>query len=244
MNGPQHRPPAEPGIDEPSGDAPSPVLVTPREDDDAAFDGFGPEPAASAGSRGRSLLRELIETGMLALLVFLVVRASFQNFRVDGESMAPALQDDEFLVVNRLVYSEVDMDGLSQLLPWIDAEEGETAHLFHGPERGDIVVFHDPRDTDQDLIKRVIGLPGETIELREGRVFINDVELPEPYVAEPCDHSCDRDRILIPANEYFVMGDNRNNSSDSREIGLIHEDLIVGKALVAYWPPSAFAFWR
>ncbi|MGK2966583.1 MAG: signal peptidase I [Tepidiformaceae bacterium] len=200
-----------------------------------------PEPQDRGHGRAKTLIREIVETGMLALLVFLAVRASFQNFRVEGDSMFPTLHDGEFLIVNKLVYSEIDMEGVSQLVPIVDAKEGETKHVFHGPERGDIVVFRDPRNPNDDLIKRVIGLPGETIEIRDGRVYVNDLLLDEPYITEEWQDK-DHAKILLPENEYYVMGDNRNNSLDSRypTIGLVREELIIGKALVSYWPRSQF----
>ncbi|HET7738769.1 MAG TPA: signal peptidase I, partial [Tepidiformaceae bacterium] len=200
-----------------------------------------PEPQDSGHGRAKTLIREIVETGMLALLVFLAVRASFQNFRVEGDSMFPTLHDGEFLIVNKLVYSEIDMEGVSQLVPIVDAQEGETKHVFHGPQRGDIVVFRDPRNPNDDLIKRIIGLPGETIEIRDGRVYVNDLLLDEPYITEEWQDK-DHAKILLPENEYYVMGDNRNNSLDSRypTIGLVREELIIGKALVSYWPRSQF----
>ena len=110
----------------------------------------------------------LVETLLLALLVFLAVRASFQNFKVDGNSMYPTLENGEFLIVNKLVYSEVDVEKLSRFLPFLDPGESPRRFVFHGPERGDIVVLRDPRQPGVDLIKRVIGLPGETVEIVEG----------------------------------------------------------------------------
>jgi signal peptidase I len=112
--------------------------------------------------------------------------------------------------------------------------------VFHGAERGDIVVLQDPRKPDTDLIKRVIGLPGETIEIVEGRVYINDYLLEEPYIKSPWHNS--NPKVLIPQDQYFVMGDNRDNSMDSRsgQVGLVPKELIIGKAMLSYWPTSAF----
>jgi signal peptidase I len=196
-------------------------------------------------SRTRTLVRELIETGLLALLVFLAVRASFQNFKVDGSSMYPTLEDGQFLIVNKLVYSEVDMDKLSNFLPFLDAGDSAKRNVFHGPERGDIVVLRDPRKPDNDLIKRIIGLPGETIEIvndeqNGAQVYINDHLLEEPYIKSPWHDS--KPKVQIPEGYYFVMGDNRDYSLDSRsqQVGLVAQDNIIGKAMLSYWPTSKF----
>ena len=198
--------------------------------------------AARRAKRRRILTRELVETGLLALLVFLSVRASFQNFRVEGQSMYPTLEDGQFIIVNKLLYSEIDLDKLNDFVPVIEAEEGETRHIFHGPERGDIVVFNSPRESEEDLIKRVIGLPGETVEIVNGQVFIDDFLLEEPYIDGAWNDS--RPKVLIPEGQYFVLGDNRNNSQDSRspQIGLIPEEMIIGKAMLTYWPLGSFGF--
>jgi signal peptidase I len=198
-----------------------------------------PERAGSDGKL-KAWVREVVETVMLAALVFLSVRASFGNFKVDGNSMYPTLENGEFLIVNKLVYSEVDLEKLSNFLPFIDPGSDPTRYVFHGPERGDIIVLRDPRDPNTDLIKRVIGLPGETIEIVNGKVYINDRLLEEPYITTPWNDTLPK--ILIPPDEYFVMGDNRNNSLDSRsaQVGLVSKDLIIGKAVLTYLPLNRF----
>ena len=226
-----------------------PPLEQPERRDQSIFsvpsDTFDPVPKPIAleeipRDKGRHLVRGIVETTLLAILVFLAVRASFQNFRVEGNSMYPTLEDGQFLLVTKLVYSEVNMDKLSNFLPFIDAEEDERRSVFHGPERGDIVVLHDPRRPDQDLIKRVIGLPGETVEIKQGNVYINDFLLDEPYISTDWNDS--RARLSIPEDHYYILGDNRNNSLDSRspQVGLIPGELIVGKALLNYWPLDKF----
>ncbi len=198
------------------------------------------EHAARKGSRSRTLVRELVETGLLALLVFLSVRASFQNFKVDGISMQPTLEDGQFLIVNKLVYSEVDLDKLSDFVPFVDPGADPQRNVFHGPERGDIIVLRSPSKPDIDLIKRVIGLPGETVEIRDGHVYINDQLLIEPYITQPW--SDNKPKVTLPADQYYVLGDNRSNSADSRsqQVGLVHKDLIIGKAMLSYWPRNKF----
>ncbi len=197
-------------------------------------------PSVRRKSRSRVLVREIVETGLLALLVFLSVRASFQNFKVDGYSMWPTLDDGEYLIVNKLAYSEVDMDRLGNFVPFVSPGDDPTREVFGGPSRGDIVVLKDPRETNTDLIKRIIGLPGETLQIVDGKVYINDKLLVEPYIKE--EWNDDKEKIAIPEGFYFVMGDNRNNSMDSRssQIALISKDLLIGKAMVTYWPRDKF----
>ncbi len=191
-------------------------------------------------SRARTVVREAVETLLLAILVFLAVRASFQNFKVDGQSMYPTLDDGQFLIVNKLVYAEVDVEKLSNFIPFIDPGDDPKRNVFHAPERGDIIVLKDPRDPSQDLIKRIIALPGETVEIQDGKVYINDHYLEEPYIKTAWHDN--KSKILIGQDEYFVMGDNRTNSLDSRstQIGLVHKDLIIGKAMLSYWPAGSF----
>ena len=204
-------------------------------------DGNGDDVSAKASQakrQGRALVREVVETGLLALLVFLAVRASFQNYRVHGHSMDPTLEDGEFLLVNRLEYSQVDVGSLARFIPFLD-ESSEKKDVFHGPERGDIVILEDPRNPSGDrLVKRVIGLPGEKFEIVDGVAYVNGRQLHEPYIKTPWTGSTRA--IVIPAGEYFVMGDNRNNSDDSRFLGLIPRQLIIGKAMVSFWPTEKF----
>lgn len=252
---PQHppEPPVEPewARSEP-GFIPIPEDL-PRAEDFADDDGLGPpgptreEIAAEEERRSearrkrtRTIVRELVETGLLALLVFLAVRASFQNFQVEGSSMYPTLHDGQFLIVNKLVYSQVDVEMASNLLPFIDSGDSMKRNVFHGPERGDIVVLVDPHKPNTDLIKRVVGLPGETIEVVDGKVYINDHQLIEPYIVAPWHDT--KPKVTVPAEHYFVMGDNRDNSLDSRSpaVGMIPTDYIIGKAMLSYWPFERF----
>lgn len=110
----------------------------------------------------------------------------------------------------------------------------KVAYLFHAPERGDIVVFHEPDQPDRDLIKRVIGLPGDTIKLDGTNVWVDGVELNEPYITQRSNPSAET--VTVPPNDYFVMGDNRPVSEDSRYFGFVPKDYIVGKAILVYWP--------
>jgi signal peptidase I len=193
-------------------------------------------------------VRELAETLLLALLIFLAVRASFQNFRVEGESMVPSLEDGEYLIVNKLAYAQMDF-GVFNFLPGYDAGDDSVEHLWGAPQRGDVIVFRAPTNPDRDFIKRIIGLPGDTVEIDENthEVKVNGEVLDEPYInnATSCNSTCMREVPELGSPEafedcgseacYFVMGDNRSNSSDSRQGWLVPEENIVGKALITYW---------
>jgi signal peptidase I len=179
-----------------------------------------PEAASrsSLWAEGRLLFRDLVFALMIAALVVVFV---VQPVKVEGTSMLPRLHDGERIFVNKLIYY---------------AEYGWAPKI----ERGDIVVFWYPNDPSKSYIKRVIGLPGEVVEVREGTVFINGAVLEEKYL-DPGENAAGA--TLTPKevtlNYYFVMGDNRDNSSDSRSWGLVPKKYIYGKALLRYWPPSA-----
>jgi signal peptidase I len=197
--------------------------------------------SGARSSRQRSVVRELVETGLMALLVFLAVRATFQNYRVHGHSMDPTLQDGEFLLVNRIEYAQINIDKLSNFIPFLSPGNDAKRDVFTSPSRGDIIILEDPRQPQGDrLVKRVIGLPGDKLEIVNGTVYINGRLLHEPYIPIPGDYTSPP--IVIPQDQYFVMGDNRKNSEDSRYLGLIPRDLIIGKAMIAMWPSNKFGF--
>jgi signal peptidase I len=156
-----------------------------------------------------SLFRETVETILLAAIIFLLVNAATGRFSLDGPSMQPTLHRGEYVIVSRLSYK------------------------LHPPERGDVIVFQRPEGM---RIKRVIGLPGETVEIRQGQVFVDGQSVPESYVKHPGSYSM-APRIM-GSDEYFVLGDNRNNSSDSHNWGPVPFGEIDGKAWVIYWPPQ------
>lgn len=199
------------------------------------------QPAAPARpGRRTAILREALETLLLALLVFLAVRASVQHYRVEGTSMEPTLENGEFLLVNALAYSRVDLQALARYVPFWDPGPPADRYLLRGPARGDIVVFHHPSGVHRDLVKRIIGLPGETIEIRAGIVYIDGRPLVEPYLAGSEAPVGEMAPLRIPDGSYFVMGDNRNHSQDSRVIGPIPANLIVGRAMLTWWPYDRF----
>jgi signal peptidase I len=188
------------------------------------------------------LMRELVETAIFALLMFLAVRTVVQNFRVEGMSMDPTYRTGQYLLVNKALFSRLNLDAISDVIPFWDSDN-EGRYLFHAPRRGDVVVFEPPIPNrgDRDFIKRVIGVPGDHVELRDERVYVNGDVLDEPYlngIKTTCfGQYCD---ITLPPDHYFVMGDNRNNSSDSRFWGSVPGDKIIGKAWLIYLPFSDF----
>jgi signal peptidase I len=210
--------------------------------------GSGWEPAPEEqnherpASSVRGVVKELLETAIFILLVFLIVRGVIQNFKIEGQSMEPSLHTGQYILVNKIVYFHFDMNAPLRLLPGNADLPARVVYPFHMPRRGEVVVFEYPRDLSKDYIKRVIGLPGDTVRIKDGQVFVNDVLLDEPYlqgVQTTCrgDDACSQGQsVTVPLGTVFVMGDNRNNSSDSREWGALPFDGIIGKAWVSYWP--------
>lgn len=163
-----------------------------------------------------NLLREVVETVVLVAAIYALVNLLTARFIVEGPSMQPNFYTGQFVIVSRLNY------------------------MLSEPQRSDIIVFHYPGNPEEDYIKRVIGIPGDTIEIRDQQVYVNGVLIDEPYINEPCNRASCPDRVYptLGANEYFVMGDNRNHSSDSRRFGAVGREYIVGAALFRYWPPQ------
>jgi signal peptidase I len=167
----------------------------------------------------RSLLRDIIFAGLIAVLIVVFV---VQPVRVEGQSMMPRLQDQDRIFVNKFLYS---------LREWMGDKEPI--------KRGDIVVLLYPEDPSKSYIKRVIGLPGERIEIEDGKLFINGAQVEEPYL-DPAYLSADSTNgpVDIKPHFYYVMGDNRRNSSDSRYWGQVPEKYIYGQAIFRYYPFS------
>lgn len=169
------------------------------------------EPAASQ-SNWKGALREIAETVILTLVIFLLIRTVVQNFRVEGMSMEPNFHDGQFLLINKLAYKLGDL------------------------ERGDVIVFRYPRDPSRDFIKRVIGLPGETVEIINGQVYVNGELLSDNYHTNEAGYNSGA--VTLGPDELFVLGDNRPNSSDSHSWGPLPRDLIIGRVVLSYWPPD------
>jgi signal peptidase I len=192
-----------------------------------------PAPTAS-GNNVRSFLWEMLQTVLLTLVIFLAVRAVVQNFKVEGASMEPTLHSGQYLLINKVGYLRVDGTPLAWFVKPDPASGG--GYLFGGPQRGDIVVFRSPVQPDKDFIKRVIGVPGDTIEIRGGQVYVNDQPIDEPYIRDRTPYLVPRQ--TVPPGHYYVLGDNRPNSSDSHVWGLVPAENIIGRAWVSYWPPN------
>jgi signal peptidase I len=168
------------------------------------------QPTKKSGKAGcMGLFIDTIETVLLALVLFLGINAVSARVRVENISMKPTLQSGEFVLINKLAY-----------------KIGKPAH-------GDIIVFHYPRDPKQDYIKRVIGVPGDTVTINGGVVTVNTTQLTEPYIAAPPAYN---GAWKVPLDSLFVLGDNRNQSSDSHIWGFVPLSEVVGKGLVVYWP--------
>jgi signal peptidase I len=183
-----------------------------------------------------SIAREFLEAIVLAMVVFLVIQTSIQNFKVEGSSMQPTLEGGQYLLVNKLVYLRMDQDRLSRMMPFWSVTSGEQSFAVHPPRRGEVIVFHFPRDPSRDFVKRVIGVPGDTVEIRNGMVMVNGQVLDEPYLTSLDNSSMSR--VTIGEGEYFVLGDNRRGSNDSRNWGTVPEVNILGKVWIIYWPLS------
>lgn len=185
--------------------------------------------------------REFIEAVLIGIVVFFVLQISVQNFKVEGSSMDPTLEDGEYLLVNKLEYLRVDTERLSRLIPFWNVKEKKTLFLFHPPRCGDVVVFRYPLDPGRDFVKRIEAVPGQTVEIRHGTVYVDGVPLEEAYAAGGI-----RDEYMAPQqmgpDEYFVIGDNRPHSSDSRDWGPVPLENIVGKVWVTYWPLDRLGF--
>jgi signal peptidase I len=185
--------------------------------------------------QGKALIWEVAQTVLLTIAIFLAVRMVVQNFRVEGASMDPTLHSGQFLLINKITYARVDGTALDEVLPKAN-ERGSSHYVFGGPQRGDIIVFRSPGSADKDFIKRVIGLPGDTVRIDDGRVYINGTRIDEPYITHRATYDLDNKRV--PSDAFFVLGDNRPNSSDSHLGWFVPADSIIGRAWVSYWPPS------
>jgi signal peptidase I len=164
-----------------------------------------------------SFVIDTVETILLALVLFLAINALSARVRVENVSMQPTLLPGEFLLVNRVAYKLAD------------------------PKIGDIIVFHAPGVSDIDYIKRIVGRPGDVVTVTNGAVYVNDQVLYEPYIAQAPSYT---GSWVVPENQVFVLGDNRNNSSDSHLWGFVPREDIVGKALLIYWPITRISLLR
>jgi signal peptidase I len=155
--------------------------------------------------------RDIIAPILVGLAFLALFQVTVGSFKVYGSSMLPGIEQGDYILVSKATY------------------------FFNKPQRGDIIVLHSPQDPNTDLIKRIIAVPGDTVEIKDNTVFVNDTALVEPYTMEPPHYLMLSEEI--PTGHYFVLGDNRNNSSDSHRGWTLPRENIVGKAWITYWPP-------
>ena len=175
--------------------------------------------APARPSTASSLLRELVEVVVLAVILYFGISFAVQAVHVEGLSMFATLDDNDYLIANKIDYR------------------------LHAPQRGDIIILRPPTDNSKDFIKRIIALPGERLLISAGYVYINGHKLDEPYLPEEwttLNSWGGPDGMVVPPNQYFVMGDNRNRSQDSRTFGFITRDRIDGRAWFRIWPLNNF----
>lgn len=181
--------------------------------------GVGPEVPVAPVPPTKSVVREWLETIVVALLVALLIRSFvLQVYLVEGESMEPTLHTEERLLVNKFIYR------------------------FREPRAGEIIVLQDPGKPSRELIKRVVAVGGETVQVTKGVVYVNGAPLQEPYKNDLFTQYSDTPPVLVPEGTVFVMGDNRGRSFDSRNIGPIELGKVDGKAFFMFWPPGRFSF--
>ena len=199
----------------PPAPQPVPVAATVSGEMESVTPGIEVAPVAPT-SGVKSTVLEIIETIVMTVLIFAAVRLLVQNFRIEGNSMEPNLHDGQYLIIEKVSYA------------------------LSSPSRGDVIVFHYPNNPKRDFIKRIIGLPGETVEVRQGQLFVNGTLMEEPY--KPDEGTYSWGPAIVGPDEYFVLGDNRNNSSDSHSWGMLPRSLIIGRAWLSYWPVANWGF--
>ena len=183
------------------------------------------------------MLVEILQTVLLTILIFVAVRSVVQNFKVDGASMEPTLHTGQYLLVSKIAY--LRLDGLPLQAAesvGIQPSSPDSLYPFGGPQYGDIIVFRYPGHPDRDFIKRVIAVPGDEVEIDRGHVYVNGTALHEDYIEAMPSYSVPAQ--IVPEGSYFVLGDNRPNSSDSHIWGYVPAENVIGKAWVSYWPPG------
>ena len=184
--------------------------------------------------QSKSFWREILETVIMTIVIFFIIKALIANFRIVGTSMEPNYHTNQLILVNKASYFHFDLNAWLRFVPGVKADGQNVIWPFGGAHRGDIIVLEPPDAPTDDYIKRVIGLPGEKVEVKGGIVYINDTPLNEPYIKEKAFNPYGP--VTVPNDAFFVMGDNRNGSRDSRSFGFLPFDKVIGKAMIVYWP--------
>ncbi|MCA9834728.1 MAG: signal peptidase I [Thermomicrobiales bacterium] len=201
-------------------------------------------------AKTRSFLRDIVETAIVAILIYLLIHSTVLNFVVEGSSMQPTLQSGDRILVNRNAYGTFDLGDLVDWLPFVPDQHWFTIIDWGEPERGDVIVLTPlPPGEQKAHIKRVIGLPGDHVQIIAGEVIVNGTVLDEEYIGDfqnTCNGGgsfaiCD---VVVPEDSVFVMGDHRNDSADSRYFDVVPYERIIGKAWLVYWPVDAFGMIR
>ena len=186
----------------------------------------------------KSLFRELLDALVLSLVVFLLIQVTIQNFKVEGASMYPTLKSGQYVLVNKLAYANLDQVRLSKLIPFWNVTNVKDNRNLRSPARGEIIVFrfpdHNPDNRKRDFVKRVIAVPGDKIAIISGVVWVNDKSIQEGYLKYR--DMFNMDERILKETDYFVLGDNRTGSNDSRAWGPVPEVNILGKVWSVYWP--------
>jgi signal peptidase I len=157
-------------------------------------------------------IRDILITVLIAVVIFLGLQFTIGAFEVYGTSMVPNILPSDYIMADKVTYH------------------------FRNPQRGEVIILNSPQQSQKDLIKRVIGLPGDTIEIKNNTLYINGIAINEPYIKEPIKYTYGKQ--VVPADSYFVLGDNRNVSADSHSGWFLNKDNIIGRAMLIYWPFS------
>ena len=187
----------------------------------------------------RSFTREAIQIFALAAFLVLLMGSVVQNYRVEGPSMEPLFVEGDRVVVSKIGYAEIDANHAARYLPTVDAAPNDLWHPFGQAQRGDVIVFKWPRDQRQNFVKRIIGMPGDSVRIETGQVFVNDEPIDEAYLEFTLRQTLSEH--VVGPNAYYVLGDNRPRSDDSRHWGDVPKENVIGKVQVTYWPVDRFS---
>ena len=189
----------------------------------------------------RQFIREALDVAALFIVVFATLYFSVQNIRIEGMSMAPTIVNEQHIIVSKLSYVKLNLAALKRFVPFSEkSHRDDPIIVSQSPDYGDMIAFLYPEDPSREFVKRVIGLPGDYIEIDRGQVIRNGEPLDEPYVVNTDTRSFER--VWVPADSVYVLGDNRPVSSDSRNWGPVQDQFVIGRAWLSYWPSDRIEF--